>query len=87
LNNSALLAFALTRSGGDFTRAISLAVTGGWDTDSVGATAGSICGALAGASALPAAWIEPLHGRLASSIPGFDGVLFDELAERTIALL
>jgi ADP-ribosylglycohydrolase len=87
LNNSALLAFALTRSGGDFTRAISLAVTGGWDTDSVGATAGSICGALAGASALPAAWIEPLHGRLASSVPGFDGVLIDELAERTIALL
>jgi ADP-ribosylglycohydrolase len=87
LNNSALLAFAVTRSGGDFTHAISLAVTGGWDTDSVGATAGSICGALAGASALPASWIEPLHGRLASSVPGFDGVLFDELAERTIALI
>ena len=87
LNNSALLAFAVTRSDGDFTHAISLAVTGGWDTDSVGATAGSICGALAGASALPASWIEPLHGRLASSIPGFDGVLFDELAERTIALI
>jgi ADP-ribosylglycohydrolase len=87
LNNSALLAFAVIRSGGDFTRAISLAVTGGWDTDSVGATVGSICGALAGASGLPASWIEPLHGRLASSIPGFDGVHFDELAERTIALI
>ena len=87
LNNSALLAFALTRSGGDFTRALSLAVTGGWDTDSVGATAGSICGALAGASGLPASWIDPLDGRLASSVPGFDEVRFADLAQRTLAVI
>ncbi|RNE62245.1 ADP-ribosylglycohydrolase family protein [Cryobacterium tepidiphilum] len=86
LNNAALLAFALTRSGGDFAEAIALAVTGGWDTDSVGATAGSICGALAGASALPAEWIDPLHNRLASSIPGFDASAFDDLARRTLAV-
>jgi ADP-ribosylglycohydrolase len=86
INNSALLAFALVRSNGDFATAISIAVMGGWDTDSVGATAGAICGALAGASALPAAWIEPLHNRLATSIPGFDGVGFDELAARTLAV-
>jgi len=86
LNNSALLAFALTRSRGDFATAVTLAVSGGWDTDSTGATAGSICGALAGASALPSIWIDPLKNRLASSIPGFDGVGFDELARRTVAL-
>ncbi len=86
LNNSALLAFALTRSRGDFEIAITLAVTGGWDTDSTGATAGSICGALAGASALPGRWIDPLHNRLASSVPGFDGSRFDDLARRTVAL-
>jgi len=86
LNNSALLAFALTRSRGDFATAVTLAVSGGWDTDSTGATAGSICGALAGASALPGVWIDPLKNRLASSIPGFDGVGFDELARRTVAL-
>lgn len=83
LNNAALLAFALTRSDGDFTRAITLAVSGGWDTDSTGATAGAICGALSGASALPASFIDPLHNRLASSVPGFDGIGFDELARRT----
>ena len=49
LNNSALVAFALTRSGGDFATAITTVVAGGWDTDSNGATVGSICGALAGA--------------------------------------
>jgi ADP-ribosylglycohydrolase len=85
LNNAALLAFALQRSGGDFTSAITTVVAGGWDTDSTGATAGSICGALVGAAALPPAWIDPLGNRLATSIPGFDGIGFDELARRTIA--
>ncbi|MCS5732803.1 ADP-ribosylglycohydrolase family protein [Herbiconiux daphne] len=86
LNNAAVLAFALTRGAGDFESTITLAVTGGWDTDSVGATAGSIAGALTGASGLPARWIDPLHNRLATSVPGFDGVGFDELARRTVAV-
>jgi hypothetical protein len=60
---------------------------GGWDTDSVGATVGSICGALCGADALPPEWIDPLHNRLATSIPGLDGVGFDELAARTMSLV
>jgi ADP-ribosylglycohydrolase len=85
LNNTGLAAFALTRSGGDFARAITRAVAGGWDTDSNGATVGSICGALAGASALPPEWIDPLQNRLATSITGFDGIGFDELARRTAA--
>ena len=83
LNNSALLAFALIRGGGDFSATITLAVTGGWDTDSTGATAGSIVGGLTGASGLPAAWVDPLRNRLATSLPGFDGIGFDELARRT----
>ena len=86
LNNAAVLAFALTRGAGDYEATIAAAVTGGWDTDSVGATAGSIAGALLGASALPPRWISPLHNRLASSVPGFDGIGFDELARRTVAV-
>jgi ADP-ribosylglycohydrolase len=86
LNNGALLALALARGRGQFEPTITTAVTGGWDTDSVGATAGSITGALTGFSALPARWISPLKNRLATSIPGFDGIGFDELARRTLAL-
>ena len=56
---------------------------GGWDTDSNGATVGSVVGALTGAAALPAAWSTPLRNRLATSLPGFDGIGFDELAART----
>jgi ADP-ribosylglycohydrolase len=87
LNNAALVAYALTASRGDFATAVSLAVTGGWDTDSAGATVGSVCGALHGASALPRSWIDPLRNRVASSLPGFDGIGFDELARRTVAMV
>ena len=86
LNNAALLAFALVRGDGDFERTITLAVSGGWDTDSVGATAGSLAGALCGAAALPGRWIDPLQDRLATSVPGFAGARFTELAARTLAV-
>jgi len=85
LNNTALITYALASSGGELSRAIATAVAGGWDTDSAGATVGAICGALAGANALPEHWTKPLHNRIASSLPGFDGIGFDELARRTLA--
>lgn len=87
LNNAALLAFALVRGAGDFESTITIAVTGGWDTDSTGATAGSITGALAGARGLPQRWIGPLKNRLSTSIPGFDQIGFDQLAERTVTIV
>jgi hypothetical protein len=62
-------------------------VSGGWDTDSNGATAGSVTGLLAGSpAALPAAWTAPLDNRLASTVAGFDGIGFDALARRTAAV-
>ncbi|MEJ7795048.1 MAG: ADP-ribosylglycohydrolase family protein [Nocardioides sp.] len=86
LNNAALTAYALTAGDGDFQRTVCTAVMGGWDTDSVGATVGSVCGALAGASRLPERWTAPLGNRVASSLPGFDGIGLDALAGRTRAL-
>ncbi|MFC9945787.1 ADP-ribosylglycohydrolase family protein [Streptomyces pratensis] len=84
LPNAALLAAALTHADGDFGRSIGCAVSGGWDTDSNGATAGSLAGLLAGrATALPDHWTAPLKNRLATSVPGFDSVGFDTLAELT----
>ncbi|MFJ3901951.1 ADP-ribosylglycohydrolase family protein [Streptomyces sp. NPDC090025] len=82
--NAALLAAALTHADGDFTRSIGAAVSGGWDTDSNGATAGSLAGLLAGhPDRLPEAWTSPLKNRLATSVPSFDGVGFDTLAALT----
>ncbi|MEV0927128.1 ADP-ribosylglycohydrolase family protein [Streptomyces spongiicola] len=84
--NAALLAAALTHADGDFTGSICRAVSGGWDTDSNGATAGSLTGLLAGSPGrLPESWTAPLDNRLATTVGGFDGVGFDTLARLTYA--
>ncbi|MFE3069649.1 ADP-ribosylglycohydrolase family protein [Streptomyces sp. NPDC059247] len=83
--NAALLAAALTHAEGDFSRSICAAVSGGWDTDSNGATAGSVAGLLAGhPDRLPGHWTSPLKNRLSTSVPSFDGTGFDTLAELTL---
>ncbi|WP_063760438.1 ADP-ribosylglycohydrolase family protein [Streptomyces sp. NRRL S-241] len=82
--NTALIAAALTHADGDFTRSVCHAVSGGWDTDSNGATAGALAGLLAGsADALPHRWTAPLKNRLATTVAGFDGIGFDTLAHLT----
>ncbi|MFP1623828.1 ADP-ribosylglycohydrolase family protein [Streptomyces sp. 5K101] len=85
LPNAALLAAALTHADGDFTGSICRAVSGGLDTDSNGATAGSLTGLLAGdPGRLPDRWTAPLKNRLATSVAGFDGTGFDTLARLTL---
>ncbi|MFF5027117.1 ADP-ribosylglycohydrolase family protein [Streptomyces collinus] len=82
--NTALIAAALAHADGDFTGSVCRAVSGGWDTDSDGATAGSVAGLLAGdPGALPDRWRTPLKNRLATSVAGFDGTGFDTLAHLT----
>lgn len=84
LPNTALTVAALTHADGDFTGSIGRAVSGGWDTDSNGATAGSVAGLLAGApDALPDRWRAPLKNRLATTVADFDGTGFDTLAHLT----
>ncbi|MEU9123843.1 ADP-ribosylglycohydrolase family protein [Streptomyces sp. NPDC048506] len=86
--NAALLAAALTHADGDFSGSICRVVSGGWDTDSNGATAGSLTGLLAGSpAALPDRWTAPLGNRLATGVGGLDGIGFDALARRTAALV
>jgi ADP-ribosylglycohydrolase len=84
INNAALVVAALLSSDNDFGRAIGNVVMGGWDTDSNGATVGSIMGTMLGADKLPHQWIEPLHDRIRSSLKGFDNATFSDLARRTV---
>ncbi|KUJ34315.1 hypothetical protein ADL25_41855 [Streptomyces sp. NRRL F-5122] len=82
--NTALIAAALTHADGDFTASVCRAVSGGWDTDSNGATAGSVAGLLAGRpGALPDRWTTPLKNRLTTSVGDFNGIGFDTLAQIT----
>ncbi|MET7652282.1 MULTISPECIES: ADP-ribosylglycohydrolase family protein [unclassified Streptomyces] len=85
--NTALLAAALTHADGDFTGSVGRAVSGGLDTDSVGATAGGIAALLTGdPAALPDHWTAPLKNRLATSVADLNGVGFDTLAHLTWSL-
>ncbi|MFF9404432.1 ADP-ribosylglycohydrolase family protein [Streptomyces anandii] len=82
--NTALIAAALTHADGDFTGSVCRVVSGGWDTDSCGATAGSVAALLAGSpAALPDRWTAPLKNRLATSVGDFNGTGFDTLARLT----
>ncbi|MER7684215.1 ADP-ribosylglycohydrolase family protein [Streptomyces sp. NPDC097610] len=84
--NAAVLTAGLLYGDGDFTRTITLTVRGGLDTDSNGATAGSVAGVLCGAGVIPAQWKDPLEDTVRSAVFGFDGVRISELAARTLAL-
>lgn len=86
LNNTALVAYALSAGAGDFDRSVCLAVMGGWDTDSNGATVGAVAGAVAGPHGIAPRWTDAFHDRLSTSIPGADGSSFGDLAARTLAV-
>ncbi|MBN1285428.1 MAG: ADP-ribosylglycohydrolase family protein [Anaerolineae bacterium] len=86
INNALLVALGLLYGEGDYTRSISIAVMGGWDTDCNGATAGSVMGAILGAANLPARWIDPLGDTTGSALIGFDGSKFSDLARRSFEM-
>ena len=83
INNAALVAAALLYGEGDFSKSICLAVMGGWDTDSNGATVGSIVGTMSGE--VGERWAGPLRGEVRSSLKGFDHAHIADLARRTAA--
>ena len=83
INNAALVVAALLSAKGDFEKAICNVVMGGWDTDSNGATVGSLMGTMLGAKKLPSKWIMPLKNKIRSSLKGFDKSLLSDLSIRT----
>ncbi len=84
INNAAAVLMALLYSGGDFGRAIGIAVMGGWDRDCTGATAGSVMGALLGAEKIPEKWTAPLQDTLHTCFgEGMSTLRISELARRT----
>lgn len=85
VNNVALIAVGLLW-GETFMDAVGLTISGGRDTDSNGATVGSVMGALTGSAGVPSELVGTTHDRVRSAIQGFDGIRIDELAERTTRL-
>ncbi|MGN9809980.1 ADP-ribosylglycohydrolase family protein [Micromonospora sp. BQ11] len=86
INNAVSIASGLLWGDGDYTTTLELTIRAGGDTDSNGATAGSVFGALHGRSAIPEHWTAPLGGAVRSAIRDFDRTPIVELAERTTRL-
>ncbi|GAB2719470.1 ADP-ribosylglycohydrolase family protein [Nocardia thraciensis] len=86
IGNACLVACGLLWGEGDFSRTVALTVQGGWDTDSNGATAGSVAGVLLGAAAIPRHWTTPLRDQLRSAVSGCDVLSISDLARRTFDL-
>lgn len=86
LPNVAIVVAALLHGRNDFEAAITLTVMGGHDTDSNGATVGSVMGAILGSSGLPPKWIDPLANRVRSDISDFDNSKLTDLADRTFKI-
>lgn len=86
INNAAVITAGLLWGDDDYSATVGLTVQGGWDTDSNGATAGSVAGVVLGAEALPAHFIEPLQNRTRSALFGFDHSVISDLAARTVRL-
>jgi ADP-ribosylglycohydrolase len=84
--NAALIAAGLLWGENDYAATVGLTVMGGWDTDSNGATAGSVAGVVLGAAALPGTFVTPLRDHTRSALFGFDNSRISDLARRTSVL-
>lgn len=80
-NNAALVAASLIFGDGDFEKAVTTSVLGGWDTDCNGATVGSIMGASLGSAAIPTSWTTPLNDTLYAEVSDFHPISISECAE------
>lgn len=86
INNAAIIVAGLLWGDDDYASTVGLTVQGGWDTDSNGATAGSVCGVILGAEKLPPHFVEPLEDRTRSALFGFDNTRISDLAGRTLRI-
>ena len=84
ISNAEIVAASLLYGHEDFGKSICLAVQTGFDTDCNGATVGSIVSICHGFEAIDSPWIEPLHGKLNTSIFGLGMVRIDDRVALTM---
>ena len=85
INNAALISIGLLW-GDSFMDAVGISISGGRDTDSNGATVGSVYGALHGVSGIPTELVGTTHVHVRSAVRDFDRITIEELAERTLRM-
>ena len=83
LSNTAWVILALLYGGGDFDRALGLAIACGMDTGSNAANVGSLMGLLHSHPGIPTRWIAPLEDSLSTALAHVPTARISELARRT----
>jgi ADP-ribosylglycohydrolase len=86
ITNAAIILLGILYGKGDFDRSLAVTVMAGQDTDSTGATVGSLLGVLVGARSIPDKWTKPLNDRLESYIAGYGDSRISDLAKRTMQI-
>lgn len=84
LSNAMVVAASLLYGGGDYGASICMAVETGFDTDSNGATVGSILGMRGGIRAVGEEWLKPLNGRMDTSLSGTGWISIEEMVQKTM---
>lgn len=87
ISNAEIVTACLLYGKEDFGRSICMAVEQGFDTDCNGATVGSVLGMKNGFQTISPEWLEPLHGKLNTSIFGVGLVKIDDRVEKTLTHL
>ncbi|HHX71348.1 MAG TPA: ADP-ribosylglycohydrolase family protein [Clostridiales bacterium] len=82
--NAILVAISLLYGECDFEKTVCLAVSGAFDCDCNGATAGSVIGMLLGAKKIPSCWTESFNGQLQTTLFGLETVSVASLCDLTM---
>ena len=85
LSNAMVVTMSLLYGSGDYGKSICLAVQSAFDTDSSGATVGSVMGMFLGSGGINKEWA--FTDKLRTSIDGYNVVTFDELTEKTMKFI
>lgn len=85
-NNMCLMIFGLLLGGRDVTRVLSETVAMGLDNDCTAASAGSIVGALVGASGVPTHWTAPFEDTIFTYLTGHERFSIEDVTSRFVAL-
>lgn len=84
LPNAMIVAISLLWGNNSFLPSLQIALTAGFDTDSNGATVGSILGYSIGAQNIPAYWKNMLQNRIYSPVAGMAITLISDLASEAL---
>lgn len=87
LSNAMIVAVALLWGKNDFQNSLQISLIAGFDTDSNGATVGSIVGYSVGVNNIPSYWKNALQNRIYSSISGENVIEISTLANEAARLV